>query len=53
MPLGNALSSTDDMSMFVDGKAEVTVRRKTVRFKEPNIMCSFVADGPGIYRHSA
>ena len=35
------------------GKAEVTVRRKTVRFKEPNVMWSSVAEGTGIYRYSA
>ena len=35
------------------GKAEVTVRRENVRFKEPNVLWSFVAADPGIYRYSA
>ena len=35
------------------GKAEVTVRRENVRFKESNVLRSFVAADPGIYRYSA
>ena len=35
------------------GKAEVTVRRENIRFKEENVLWSFVATDPGIYRYSA